>query len=147
MVVKKEKMKTPISYYGGKQSMLKHILPIIPEHRIYVEPFFGGGAVFFGKEPSKVEVINDYNSNVVVFYQQLKTNFAELKKLIDATPYSRDTYKSALVVYNAPHMFRLRQLTDAGVGVLDMHQSRLFKHDWHVAQFPTKSQRGRVDIQ
>jgi DNA adenine methylase len=61
-------MKTPISYYGGKQSMLKHILPLIPEHKIYVEPFFGGGAVFFGKEPSKVEVINDYNSNVVVFY-------------------------------------------------------------------------------
>lgn len=42
----KARLKTPISYYGGKQSMLKHILPIIPEHTIYVEPFFGGGAVF-----------------------------------------------------------------------------------------------------
>ena len=28
-------MRTPISYYGGKQTMLKHILPLIPSHKIY----------------------------------------------------------------------------------------------------------------
>ena len=82
--------KTPISYYGGKQSMLKHILPIIPTHKVYVEPFFGGGAVFWAKEQSEIEVINDYNGNVVNFYEQLKTNFKELKNLVDATPYSRE---------------------------------------------------------
>ena len=54
-------MKTPITYYGGKQSMLSIILPMIPEHNLYCEPFFGGGAVFFAKEPSKIEVINDTN--------------------------------------------------------------------------------------
>lgn len=102
----KKAMKTPISYYGGKQSMLKHILPIIPQHQIYVEPFFGGGAVFFGKDPSSVEIINDYNANVVNFYWQLKTNFKALKKLIDATPYSRDVYRQAIVVYENPFIFR-----------------------------------------
>lgn len=35
-------MKTPISYYGGKQTMLKHILPLIPQHRVYTEAFCGG---------------------------------------------------------------------------------------------------------
>lgn len=35
-------LKTPISYYGGKQNMLKDILPLIPEHTIYIEPYFGG---------------------------------------------------------------------------------------------------------
>ncbi len=34
------KLKTPISYYGGKQMMLKNILPLIPEHKIYIEPYF-----------------------------------------------------------------------------------------------------------
>lgn len=97
--------KTPISYYGGKQGMLKHILPIIPEHTIYVEPFFGGGAVFWAKEQSPVEIINDYNGNVVNFYRQLKTNFSELKTLIDATPYSREVYKNALVIYDLPYIF------------------------------------------
>ena len=31
--------RTPIAYYGGKLNMLKHILPMFPEHKIYVEPF------------------------------------------------------------------------------------------------------------
>lgn len=70
-----QRIKTPISYYGGKQQMLRHILPLIPEHRIYVEPFFGGGAVFWSKEPSHCEVINDANNNVVTFYEVLKHDF------------------------------------------------------------------------
>lgn len=98
-------MKTPISYYGGKQSMLQHILPLIPQHKTYVEGFFGGGAVFWAKPQSKVEIVNDYNGNVVNFYQQLKTNFTELQKLIAATAYSRETYKQALVIYHTPYIF------------------------------------------
>ena len=45
-------MKTPISYYGGKQSMLKHILPLIPPHQLYTEAFCGGAAVLFAKRPA-----------------------------------------------------------------------------------------------
>jgi len=103
--VVKPKMKTPISYYGGKQSMLKHILPMIPEHRVYVEPFFGGGAVYFAKEPAKVEIINDHNAMVVNFFEQIKSNFDELKKMIDATPYSRTVYKKAMTIYEVPVIF------------------------------------------
>ena len=44
-------MKTPISYYGGKQTMLKHILPLIPDHKLYTEAFCGGAAVLFAKKP------------------------------------------------------------------------------------------------
>ncbi len=99
-------MRTPISYYGGKQNMLKHILPLIPEHQLYVEPFFGGGAVFWAKQPSKAEIINDYNGNVVIFYDQLKRNFPALKKLVDATPYSREVYKQAMVIYHCPLHFQ-----------------------------------------
>lgn len=39
-------MSTPITYYGGKQQLAKHILPLIPEHDMYVEPFCGGAAIF-----------------------------------------------------------------------------------------------------
>ena len=35
-------MRTPITYYGGKQTMLKHILPLIPKHSLYTEAFVGG---------------------------------------------------------------------------------------------------------
>lgn len=54
-------MRTPISYYGGKQTMLKHILPLIPSHKIYTEAFCGGAAVLFAKRPSEAEIINDIN--------------------------------------------------------------------------------------
>jgi DNA adenine methylase len=49
---------------GGKFYSRKTILPLIPEHEIYVEPFVGGGSVFYGKKPSKVEVINDLDTEV-----------------------------------------------------------------------------------
>lgn len=101
----KGRLKTPISYYGGKQSMLKHILPLIPEHSIYVEAFFGGGAVFWAKDQVQTEVINDYNGMVANFYEQLKTNYAELKQMVDATPYSRQVYQKALVIYENPYLF------------------------------------------
>ena len=90
--------KTPITYYGGKINMLKEILPKIPSHRIYTEAFFGGGAVFFAKEPVESEVINDTNNMVVNFYEIVKTDFDALKTKIEATLFSRASYTVAIVV-------------------------------------------------
>lgn len=61
-------MRTPISYYGGKQTMLKHIMPLIPAHKIYTEAFCGGAAVLFAKRPAEAEVINDINMELTNFY-------------------------------------------------------------------------------
>jgi len=99
------KIKTPISYYGGKQSLVSKILPLIPEHSIYIEPFFGGGAVFWAKQKSKTEVVNDVNMNIVNFYEVLKHNYFDLRKKVEATLHSRDTYKKALIIYECPWLF------------------------------------------
>ena len=98
-------MKTPITYYGGKQNMLRHILPLIPEHKIYVEPFIGGGAVFWAKTPSKVEIINDTNQNITNFYQVVKNHYRKLQREIKATLHSRDMHRKAQVMYANPDMF------------------------------------------
>ncbi len=97
--------KTPISYYGGKQKMVKHILPLIPKHHIYVEPFFGGGAIFFAKEPSHIEVINDLNGEVVNFYAVMQNDFEALQKKISTQIHSRQIYRDAAVVNCSPHLF------------------------------------------
>lgn len=98
-------MKTPITYYGGKQTMLKHLLNLIPVHRIYCEPFFGGGALFFAKPKSEVEVINDKNGEVINFFKVIKSKFPELQKEIQSTLHSRELYKNAMVVYEHPDLF------------------------------------------
>lgn len=93
-------MKTPITYYGGKQTLAKYILPLIPSHYLYCEPFFGGGAIFFAKPKSPVEIINDLNGEVVVFYEVLKTQFSALKKKITSTLHSRELFEKARFIYN-----------------------------------------------
>ena len=98
-------MKTPITYYGGKQTLLKYLLPLIPQHRMYCEPFFGGGAVFFAKPKSDVEVINDINGEVINFYRVIKTKFSELQKEVQSTLHSRELYKKAMEVYKNPAKF------------------------------------------
>lgn len=98
-------MKTPITYWGGKQMLVSEILPLLPAHITYCEPFFGGGAVFFGKQKSQVEIINDLNQFVVNFYRQAKDNFEALNDKVQSTPHSRRLYRDAMVMYEHPHLF------------------------------------------
>jgi len=97
--------KTPITYYGGKLNMLKHILPLVPEHRIYTEAFFGGGAVFFAKNPVESETVNDRFGMAVNFYEVCKTDFEKLRSRVESTPFARDAYTVAWTVYRMPHLF------------------------------------------
>lgn len=98
-------MKTPITYYGGKQTLVKRLLALMPAHDLYCEPFFGGGALFFAKPPSEIEVINDTNGEVVIFFKVVQTKFKELQKEIKATLHSRQLWKKARVIYENPEMF------------------------------------------
>jgi DNA adenine methylase len=98
-------MKTPITYYGGKQRLLKYIVPLIPEHKLYAEPFTGGAAVFFAKEPAEIEVLNDTNKALITFYRVAKTDFKRLQNRIRATLHSKIAHKKARLVYDNPEFF------------------------------------------
>ncbi|MGP8216480.1 MAG: DNA adenine methylase [Bacteroidia bacterium] len=98
-------MRTPITYYGGKQRLVKELLQLIPNHGLYCEPFMGGGALFFAKEPSKAEIINDLNGNVTNFYSVAQSQFTELKKLVNGTLHSREIHTKAREIYNKPAQY------------------------------------------
>ncbi len=98
-------MKPPLTYYGGKQKLSKQIVSMIPDHRVYCEPFFGGGAVFFEKQKAEVEVINDSNGELINFYRVLKTKYHKLAKEIKATLHSREEHENAEVVMKYPKLF------------------------------------------
>lgn len=78
-------MKPMLKYRGGKQRELDEFMPFIPDSfDRYVEPFFGGGALYFHLRPKKA-VINDLNKGLMDFYRGVRDNFdtlsAELQEL------------------------------------------------------------------
>lgn len=86
--------------------MLQHILPVLPSDvNLYCEPFVGGGAVFWAKELSPLEVINDTNRELINFYEVVQNDFVELEKMIRITLHSRSLFNDAKVIYENPHMF------------------------------------------
>jgi len=101
----KIRFKTPISYYGGKQKLATKILERIPAHKLYCEPFVGGAAIFFAKESSELEVLNDTNKELINFYRVVQNQYVELEKMINVTLHSRSLHKDASVIYNNPHLF------------------------------------------
>jgi DNA adenine methylase len=97
-------LRTPISYYGGKQKLAATIVKMLPAHKLYCEPFIGGAAVLFAKPQSLVEVINDTNAELINFYKVCKTRFHELQSLCRVTLHSREQHDDAWVIYNKPHL-------------------------------------------
>lgn len=66
-----DKVKSPLGWTGGKFYIADWIVSLIPKHKIYVEPFFGAGWVFFKKPKSKIEVINDIDDRVYALFKVL----------------------------------------------------------------------------
>lgn len=93
-------MRTPITYYGGKQRLAPTIIEMMPAHKIYCEPYFGGGAVFFSKSKSKIEIINDHDNSLINFYLCAQNKFDELQDLIKQTLHSESMYHHAKDVWN-----------------------------------------------
>lgn len=81
-----------LPWMGGKRRLASQILPLFKEHTAYVEPFCGGAAMFFMKEPSKVEVINDLNGELINLYRVVKHHLDELVKQFRWTLVSRQEY-------------------------------------------------------
>lgn len=79
----------PFSYIGGKRALASQIIALFPEHKTYVEPFAGGAQVFFRKEPSKVEVLNDLDREIVNFYRVCQQHYEELVRYLKFTVVSR----------------------------------------------------------
>ena len=96
--------KTPIKYYGGKTNMLPHILPLIPEHKIYIEPFCGGAAVFWEKPPCKCEVLNDTNGNLMNFYRVARDRKMRLhlENLVETSLHSEELWRKTKDIYLNP---------------------------------------------
>jgi len=85
-------MKTVLKYPGSKWRIADNIINLIPEHHTYIEPYFGSGAVFFNKQPSNIEMINDLDYDVCNLFNCIQEDSEKLARLVMTTPYSRQMY-------------------------------------------------------
>ncbi len=94
-----------LKWVGGKRQLLSDIIPMIDKkHSTYVEPFIGGGAVFFELQPKKA-IINDYNSELINVYKVVRDNCEELIKVLEMHEKSN----------NSEYFYKVRALDrDAG---------------------------------
>lgn len=94
-----KKYKSPIGWMGGKSRMVNTLLPLLPEHRGYIEAFGGAGHLLFGKEPSNWEVLNDYDGNLMNFWAVVKNAPEQLIESFNYTLVSRRTFDEYKAVY------------------------------------------------
>lgn len=86
-------MDSPLSYIGGKHRMAKSLIARFPPHVTYCEVFLGGGQVLFRKEPSKVEVVNDRDGEVVNFFRCAQQHPEELARQLKFSLISRTWFE------------------------------------------------------
>lgn len=101
-------MKPIIKYRGGKSKEISNILQYIPRFSgRYIEPFFGGGALFFYLEPQRA-VINDINSKLMDFYRGVRDDYTQLRNELDEIERlydnNRKEFETLKVLYPNEHV-------------------------------------------
>lgn len=88
-------MNSILNYPGAKWNMVKKITSMMPNHKSYLEPFFGSGAVLFNKSRSMIETVNDLDMDIINFFKVVKERPAELAEAISLTPYAREIFDNS----------------------------------------------------
>ena len=93
-MAKKDYLKPPFQWTGGKSFSVPKIVPMLPYTSRYVEVFGGSGAVLLGREPSKLEVYNDIFSGLVCFYRCLRdpAKYQQMINWLDLNIHSREEF-------------------------------------------------------
>ncbi len=87
------KLKAPFGWVGGKSKLAYDIVSLIPqEHTTYVEVFGGALSVFYAKDKSKLEVVNDINSDLVNLHRSIRTNPQTLSYYLNNMLISRELF-------------------------------------------------------
>lgn len=82
-----------LRWHGGKWKLAPWIIAQFPPHRVYVEPYGGGGSVLIRKPRSYAEVYNDLDSDVVNLFKILRNDPAPLIRALELTPFAREEHE------------------------------------------------------
>jgi DNA adenine methylase len=111
-----------IKWCGGKSDEISKIIPYLPtQYKLYLEPFVGGGALFFHLQPS-IAVINDIHKELIDFYQSIKNGFSmDIYHFMQEHPNNEETYYNVRsytnndILDNAKKFYYLRKTCFRGM--------------------------------
>ncbi|MGD9623838.1 MAG: DNA adenine methylase [Arcobacter sp.] len=87
------KLKAPFGWVGGKTKLAKDIIDLIPDnHSIYIEVFGGAASVLYQKQPSKLEVLNDINGELINLHRAIRNNPQTLSMFLNDLFISREIF-------------------------------------------------------
>lgn len=88
----------PIKRFGGKGQNASRIIPHLPLAKVYAEPFFGAGGLFFSLPEGTYEreSVNDLDASLVTFFRVLRDRLEDLVRVCEATPYARAEFAACL---------------------------------------------------
>lgn len=85
-----------ITSLGGKHRLARRIIEMMPEHKIYIEPFGNTASILLQKPPAKKEIYNDIDKGVSNFFKILRDNPSGLYNKCISLPYSEIQYNEFL---------------------------------------------------
>jgi len=77
---------------GNKRALASRIIKYFSPHNVYVEPFFGAGGLYFYKEKSKYNIVNDLDSEVFNLFTVVQNKRKELEKAFNEFPIHNDLF-------------------------------------------------------
>ena len=92
MKIMKDSMNSPFRYAGGKFYARKLITEQIPSHQSYIEPFAGGGSIFFAKKKVKFNQLNDIDEQLVNCYLVIRDQPEELIKGLEGEEATKERH-------------------------------------------------------
>jgi DNA adenine methylase len=103
-----KKLRSPLKWWGGKAYLARRIVSCFPEHETYVEPYAGGLNVLLNKPPCQVEIVNDIDPGLAMFWSVMagyrcdSRHFWEMRDRLHFNKYTRETFAMAKLHIDHP---------------------------------------------
>lgn len=103
-------------YHGGKWRLAPWIIGHFPEHRVYCEPYGGGGSVLLRKPRSYAEIYNDLSEEIVNLFRVARDQGEKLALAMRLTPFARTEFELSYEMAEDPLERARRTLVRCGMG-------------------------------
>jgi DNA adenine methylase len=97
-MVAPRKLRPPVKRHGGKAYLARRIAALFPPHRVYLEPFLGGGSVLLNKAEADHEIACDLDADLIHLWRTIRDNPGRLAEFAAETPYDEAHFRSALAM-------------------------------------------------